>query len=75
MMGVISFQPPVINYEVKMCWYRVNGSYCTFWYIDLQAIFILQTILRIFLLFVFVWNKIFRSKTLAVFYIFFIWFE
>ena len=37
--------------------------------------FLFYKLLRIFLLFVFVWNKIFRSKTLAVFYIFFIWFE
>ena len=35
---------------------------------------ILQNILHVFLLFIFVWNKIFCPKELAVFYIFLIWF-
>ena len=35
---------------------------------------ILQTVLHIFLLFMFVWNKTFCSKNWAVFYIFLIWF-
>ena len=35
---------------------------------------VLQTILHIFLLFIFVWNKIFCSKNWAVFYTFLIWF-
>ena len=34
---------------------------------------ILQTVLHVFLLFIFVWNKIFFSKNWAVFYIFLIW--
>ena len=35
---------------------------------------ILQNILHVFLLFIFVWNKIFCPKEWAVFYIFLIWF-
>ena len=35
---------------------------------------ILQNILHVVLLFIFVWNKIFCPKELAVFYIFLIWF-
>ena len=35
---------------------------------------ILQTILHVFLLFIFVWNKVFCSKNWVVFYIFLIWF-
>ena len=36
-------------------------------------LYILQTILHVLLLFIFVWNRIFRSKSRALCYTFLIW--
>ena len=63
------------NTSMRICLIELTEPSDTLNYKPFFKHCILETILHVFLLFTFVWNKIFCSKNWAVFYSFSIWFE